>query len=111
MGRFSRFPAVNRTPEELGLPPEPPEPEPDPIEEYEALRSIGLSDYEASATAWPEPEPTAVVAYPSADEFSEMTTKEVIEWVGDDEARRSYAISAEESGRERKTLLRKLRGA
>jgi hypothetical protein len=127
-GRFSNYPKVNRgvssdepkevvvrapEPEEVvDTAPEPeevvaPTPEPEEVaddgestETAESVEDEGASDEAA--------EDVAEAAFIGADDISEMTAKEVLDWVGDDLSRREYALATESSGRERKTLLSRL---
>jgi hypothetical protein len=43
-------------------------------------------------------------------DFAAMTIADVLEWVGDDEARRAEALAAEQAGKARSTLIDALSG-
>jgi len=97
MGRFSRYPAIDRGPvREEPAEVIPAAPEPEVEAEVEEVAVVGA--FEAEAIDFDE-------------DLDAMTTNEVLEWVGDDPERRAYALDTEETGKARKALLRKLRGA
>jgi len=100
MGRYSRFPAVNREPEEVQAVPAPTVAPESVVEEIEEVEEVVVVDA-----------PEATEAPGISEDISEMNTKEVLKWVGDDPDRLAYALEAEVAGKARKTLLRKLRGA
>jgi hypothetical protein len=105
MGRFSRYPAINRDPveEEPVAAPAPPVTEPEvEVPEAPEVEEVVVDD---------TPAEEEVVAPEFSEDIDGQTTKEVLRWVGDDSERRAYALAREESGKARKTLLRKLRGA
>lgn len=80
-GRFSRYPAVNRD---------------------------GGAAPVAKQVAKPAAKPVAAPVDNPVDNsvaLSDMTVAEVLAWVGDDDARRADALAAEQSGKQRKSLL------
>ena len=83
-GRHSRYPAVDRSGRSA-------DPKPEPVVEVEA--------------------PAAPVEAPAEEsvDLSSMSADDVLTWAGDDEERRSVALSAEQSrDKPRKTVLREL---
>lgn len=115
MGRYSRYPAINRDVALAEL-----EEVDDCEAEPEEVVDTTPAD-EPVATAAPEADEAATEPaedveddgqdWPSPEVLGEMSTSEVLEWVGDDPDRTTYALEVESAGRERKTLLRKLAGA
>lgn len=115
MGRYSRYPAVNRDVSPV---------EPEEVDDYEVETEEVVDTTPAvEPVTTPEPEADEAVVEPvedvedggqdwlSPEVLGEMSTREVLEWVGDDPDRTAYALEVESAGRERKTLLRKLAGA
>lgn len=83
-GRFSRYPAVNRD-----VP-------------------GGTATPVAKVAAKPIAAPVEKVVDNPVDnsvDLSNMTVAEVLAWVGDDDTRRAEALAAEQSGKQRKSLL------
>jgi len=89
-GRHSRYPAVNRGPIEAPTPVAA-VPEPEVVSE-------------PAIEVTPEPESSEEIL-----DVSTMTIDEIVAWVGDDSDRREEAIWKEKKGKERKTLLARLR--
>lgn len=116
MGRYSRYPAVNREvpsedPKEL-IDSEEESEEPtytEPVEVAPEVDDVVASEPDTEVSN--ESDNQDRVDWPSPTALGEMSTREVLKWVGDDPDRAAYAAGVEEAGRERKTLLRKLRGA
>jgi len=91
-GRHSRYPAVDRSGRSA-------DPKPEPVVEVEAP----AAPVEAEV-----PAPVEAPAEESVD-LSSMSADDVLTWAGDDEERRSVALSAEQSrDKPRKTVLREL---
>jgi hypothetical protein len=115
MGRFSRYPAINREPVEeapVGAAVEAPVEEASVEAPAEAAPSAPEPEVEVEVEEVVTVADDAEAEVPDLDEdIDALTSKEVLRWVGDDPARRAYALESEASGKARKTLLRKLRGA
>ena len=99
MGRYSKFPKVDRSV---------------PAHGATAAERLGLTGRVQPVEVAPvvaDPEPSTLNSQPEVEvpDLSEMTVPEVLEWVGDDEERRVAALSAEENGRDRKGVVNALR--
>jgi hypothetical protein len=104
MGRFSRYPAVNRSI------PSSSERTWTNLQHVSTHVSENIPQKEEKGDALAEAieEPAALPDWPSPDELAEMSIREVLDWVGKDKARSVYALDAEISLRGRKTIIKKL---
>jgi len=107
--RHSRYPAVNR---DVPAAPTPAEASVAPVEAPVELEAPQTVEIPTEAPEAPQEvveeaveEETETVELP---DLIEMSTKEVLAWVGNDDSRRTWAITSEAAGRGRKGLLKKL---
>jgi len=95
MGRFSRYPAVNRDVPSRDTPTSPVSP---PLTFLEDVQRVPLASLVDSATTPTAPE----------SPLGDMTADEIIKWVGYNKSRARQALDEERNGRNRKGLISRL---